>query len=218
MTQSQPQGFLAVPSAGNGSGVVVLHAWWGLNDTIKAFCTRLAKEDFVAFAPDLYHGKVTDNIAEAESLGQALDTNHLQAKADIAQAVRFLDERLGPAEGGLTVIGFSLGAYYALDLAAADPEHIRSVVLFYGTGGGDFSTSRATYLGHFAENDQFEPQANVADLEEALKRAGRPVTFYRYPGTGHWFFEPDRVQAYNPAAANLAWDRTLAFLKRSSVG
>lgn len=113
------------------------------------------------------------------------------------------------------MIGFSLGAYYALDLAAADPEHIRSVVLFYGTGGGDFSTSRAAYLGHFAENDPYEPQSNVNELEESLRRAGRPVTFYRYPDTGHWFFEPDQTEAYNQAAATLAWERTLTFLSNS---
>ena len=196
---------------------MVLHAWWGLNDTIKAFCTRLAESGFVAFAPDLYHGKVADTIADAEALGKALDANHLQAKAEIADAAVFLDERAGQAGRGLAVIGFSLGAYYALDLAAADPEHIRSVVLFYGTGGGDFSSSRAAYLGHFAENDEFEPQSNVDELEAALRRAGRPVTFYRYPGTGHWFFEPDRTQAYNEAAASLAWDRTLAFLRREST-
>jgi carboxymethylenebutenolidase len=118
---------------------------------------------------------------------------------------------------GLAVIGFSLGAYYALDLAAADPMHIRSVVIYYGTGGSDYSNSRAAYLGHFAEKDEFEPQSNVDNLEESLRRAGRPVTFYRYSGTGHWFFEPDRAQAYNPAAASLAWDRTLAFLERSST-
>jgi len=118
------------------------------------------------------------------------------------------------------VIGFSLGAYYALSLAAAAPEQIRSVVLFYGTGDDDFSSSKAAYLGHFAENDEYEPQANVDYLEGALKQAGGSplgaVTFYRYPGTGHWFFEPDRTDAYNPAAASLAWERTLAFLKRSS--
>jgi carboxymethylenebutenolidase len=215
MTHSQPPGFLAVPPTGKGPGVLVLHAWWGLNDTIKAFCKQLAESGFVAFAPDLYHGKVADNIADAESLGQALDANHLQAKAEIAQATMFLDERVGQAERGLAVIGFSLGAYYALDLAAAQPEHIRSVVLFYGTGDDDFSNSRAAYLGHFAENDEFETQSNVDDLEAALKRAGRPVTFYRYSGAGHWFFEPDRPQAYNQDAARLAWDRTLAFLKRS---
>ena len=215
MTYSQPEGFLAVPPAGTGPGVLVLHAWWGLNDTIKAFCTRLAESGFVAFAPDLYHGKVADTIPEAEALGSALDTNHLQAKAEIAQAILFLYERAGQADRSLTVIGFSLGAYYALDLASADPERIGSVVLFYGTGGGDFSSSRSAYLGHFAENDEYEPQSNVDELEASLRRAGRPVTFYRYPGTSHWFFEPDRP-AYNPAAASLAWDRTQEFLKQSS--
>jgi carboxymethylenebutenolidase len=217
MLPAQPDGYLAIPPTGKGIGVLVLHAWWGLNDTMKAFCMRLAESGFVAFAPDLYHGKVADNIADAETLGKALDANHLQAKAQIADATKFLNQRAGQADHDLAVIGFSLGAYYALDLAATDPEHIGSVVLFYGTGGGDFRNSRAAYLGHFAENDEFEPQANVDTLEESLRRAGRPVTFYRYGGTGHWFFEPDRVQAYNPAAASLAWDRTLAFLKRSST-
>lgn len=216
MRHTQPDGYLAIPPTGKGDAVLVLHAWWGLNDTMKAFCTRLAESGFVAFAPDLYHGKVADTIPDAETLGKALDANHLQAEADLAEAALFLNERAGQADRGLAVIGFSLGAYYALNLAAADSEHIRSVVIFYGTGGGDYSNSRAAYLGHFAENDEFEPRSNIDQLEESLRRAGRPVTFYHYSGTGHWFFEPDRSQAYNQAAASLAWDRTLAFLRRSS--
>ena len=216
MTRPQSEGFLAVPPAGNGPGVLVLHAWWGLNDTIKAFCNRLAGSGFVAFAPDLYHGQVAEDIPAAEALGKTLDANYIQAKAEIAEAALFLDERAGQAGRGLAVTGFSLGTYYALDLAAADPEHIRSVVIFYGTGEGDYSSSRAAYLGHFAENDSYEPPSNVDKLEASLRQAGRPVTFYRYPGTGHWFFEPDRPQAFNPAAASLAWDRTLAFLKHPS--
>jgi carboxymethylenebutenolidase len=215
MTKSQPQGFLAVPSSGAGSGVLVLHAWWGLNDTIKAFCTQLAESGFVAFAPDLYHGKVADTIADAEALGSALDANYLQAKAEIADAVTFLSERVDETGQGLAVVAFSLGVYYALDLAAADPEHIRAVVIFYGTGDGDYTSSKAAYLGHFAEEDEYEPQANVDNLEDSLKRAGRPVTFYHYPGTRHWFVEPDRTQAYNQEAADLAWERTLRFVKRS---
>src|SRR3989337_1850454 len=104
MTQSQPQGFLAVPPTGKGHGVLVLHAWWGLNDTIKAFCTRLAEAGFVAFAPDLYHGKVADNIPDAEVLGNALDANHEQAVAEVAEASEFLNEGVGQAEPGLAVI------------------------------------------------------------------------------------------------------------------
>ena len=51
-------GFLAAPAADKGPGVLVLHPWWGLNETVKALCSRLAGEGFVTFAPDLFHGKV----------------------------------------------------------------------------------------------------------------------------------------------------------------
>jgi carboxymethylenebutenolidase len=217
MAHTQPDGYLAVPDTGDGYPVLVLHAWWGLNDTIKGFCAWLAASGFAAFAPDLYHGKVADTIPDAEALGAALDANADRAKAEIADAARFLSERAGQTDRGLTVIGFSLGAYYALDFSATAPELVRTVVLFYGTGPADFSHARAAYLGHFAEDDEYEPRSNVDELEESLRNAGRPVTFYRYSGAGHWFFEPDRPQAYNQAAANLAWERTLAFLKGSST-
>ena len=184
MSRDQSDGYLALPPAGQGNGVLVLHAWWGLNHTIKAFCTQLAESGFVALAPDLYHGKIAEDIPDAETLGKALDANHLQAKAEITDATMFLNERAGQAERGLAVIGFSMGAYYALDLSAADPEHVRSVVIFYGTGAGDFSRSKAAYLGHFAERDEYEPRSNVDDLEEALRRAGRPVTFHVTPARG----------------------------------
>lgn len=165
---------------------------------------------------------MADTVAEAEILGGALDSNHFQAEQEVAAATQFLNQLAGPEgakeHSGLIVIGFSLGAYSALDLSAAAPEQIHSVVLFYGTGPAEFSRSRAAYLGHFAENDEYEPLANVDELEAALQQAGRPVTFYRYPGAGHWFFEPDRADAYNEAAANLAWERTLAFLQESAAG
>jgi len=213
MQHHGPEGYLALPSTGRGPGVLVLHAWWGLNDTVKAFCERLAGKGFVVFAPDLYHGQLATTVEDAERLAEALDNQ--QARADVAAAVDLLTERTAPGGRGIAVVGFSLGAFYALDLSVSDPERVSTVVLFYGTGPGDYARSRAAYLGHFAEKDPFEPAENVDWLEGALRAAGRPVTFYRYPGTGHWFFEPDRTDAYDEAAATLAWERTLAFLKAS---
>lgn len=211
MNQNQPPGFLATPSPGTGKGVLVLHAWWGLNQTIRDFCSRLAGEGFTAFAPDLYHGKTAATIPEAEALRDALDWK--KSIPEVVAAAKFLQECCGEPEKGLVVIGFSLGAFFALTLSTISPERINKVVVFYGTGPADFTKSKAAYAGHFAENDPFEPESEVRGLEESLQVAGRPVTFYRYAGTGHWFFEPDRVDAYNPAAAKLAWQRTLAFLK-----
>jgi carboxymethylenebutenolidase len=213
MTQTQPDGYFVTPLDGQGDPVLVLHPWWGLNDTIRAFCDRLAAEGFVVFAPDLYHGQVVDTIPEAEAAVNELSSKYEQAQVEVAEAAAFLSER---ADGrGLAVIGFSMGVYYGLALASAAPDLVHKVVIFYGTGDADFSTARAAYLGHFAGDDDFEPRPYVDGMEEAIRGAGRPVTFHHYPGTGHWFFESDRTDAYNAAAAELAWARTLTFLKGS---
>src|SRR6187402_2493497 len=126
---SQPDGYLATPHSGSGPGVLVLHAWWGLNATIKAFCDALAAEGFVAFAPDLYDGEVATTVDGAEALGQALDARHDEARAEVAQAADFLTGRASGER--LAVVGLSLGAYYALDLAARAPRRIDAVVLYY---------------------------------------------------------------------------------------
>ena len=66
-------GYLATPSAGHGPGVLLLHAWWGLNDFFKTFCRRRADTGFVALAPDLYHAAVAATIAEAKLLRSQAD-------------------------------------------------------------------------------------------------------------------------------------------------
>jgi carboxymethylenebutenolidase len=211
MNFEKQDGWLEVPPTGKGEPVLVLHAWWGLNEAIKAFCTRLAEAGFAAFAPDLYHGKIAEDIPGAEILSSALDSG--QAKTEIIKTASALVERYGQGERKLSVIGFSLGAFLALDLSVTYPELVRSVVIFYGTRSGDYSSSKAAYLGHFAELDEYEPQPTVEALEAALRKAGRPVNFYRYPSTGHWFFEADRPGSFKREAADLAWKRTLNFLK-----
>src|SRR5215831_18785302 len=59
--------YLAVPEGGSGPGVLVLHAWWGLTDVFKRVCDRLAEAGFVSLAPDLYHGKTTTSVEEAQA-------------------------------------------------------------------------------------------------------------------------------------------------------
>nr|MBA3414383.1 dienelactone hydrolase family protein [Chloroflexia bacterium] len=148
---------------------------------------------------------------------EALVAAHDRAPAAAAAVVRDAMEQLRglPAVNGaqIGVIGFSLGASWALHLSQARPDDIGAVVAVYGTDDGDYRTARAAYLGHFAEDDDFEPLAAVRALEAKLRAAGREVTFHVYPGTGHWFVEPNRPDAYNAAAADLVWERTLVFLK-----
>ncbi len=212
-SQDKPDGFLAGTRSAHGRGVLVLHAWWGLNADVKAFCNRLADSGFVAFAPDLFHGKIAKTKAEAEALVNAYEPKHREVEAQIGRDAKYLSQL---TEGKrIAVVGFSFGAYYALHLSNAEPTLVRAAVVYYGTGQQDFRRSKAIYLGHFAEHDPFEPEENVDQLAKLLRTAGRPATFHTYPGTGHWFSEPSVAEAYNKAAAELAWRRTLEFLRKA---
>ncbi len=219
MTQPQPPGFLTLPASGTGPAVLVLHAWWGLNDTIKSVCGRLAAEGFVAFAPDLFHGRVAVTREEAEALSSGVEKDGgKQVLADAAAALDFVAGHPSTRGTRLGVVAFSFGVDYALRLSMDDPDRVRAVVIFYGAWPLEgYTRAKASYLGHFAETDEFVPAAQTQQLESALRAAGRPVTFHTYPGTGHWFFEPDRSDAYRPDAARLAWERTTAFLRETIV-
>jgi carboxymethylenebutenolidase len=184
-----------------------------LNAFFGSLCKRLARQGYIVFAPDLYHGETATNIEGAKRLRAQLKQS--LAEAEIHQAARYLQSLKGVQGAGLGVIGFSLGAYLGLGLSITQPRRVRAVVVFYGTRGGDYSKARAAYLGHFAETDPYASASGVKSLERALRKAGRPVTFHTYEGTGHWFFESDRKEAYDGGAARLAWKRTAEFLEEA---
>lgn len=214
---SPASGYLATPEVGGGPGVVVLHAWWGLTEPFQQVCDRLAEAGFVALAPDLYRGKTATTIEEAQALADALDPEVERVRGDIAAAARYLRQHAmatpEDARSALALIGFSLGGAYALGASVTLANEIAAVVIYYTTyTGPDYGRAKATYLCHFAENDPFEPPEAVEAMREALQAAGRQATFYTYPGTTHWFFEANRPDAYDAAAATLSWERTLAFL------
>jgi len=208
--------YLAVPEHGSGPGVLVLHAWWGLTQPFRQVCDRLAQAGFVALAPDLYHGKTTAAVEEAQALVAELDQDVERWRGDIAGAVQVLRQHTAtPLTGGrgkLAVVGFSMGGAYALDMSVNPDEEIAAVVTFYATYPGlHYRSAKAAYLCHFAQDDPFEPAESVAEMEQELQAAGRPVTCYTYPGTTHWFFEDNRPE-YDAGAARLAWERTIQFL------
>src|SRR5213594_191662 len=86
-------GYLALPKKGHGPGVLVLHAWWCLNDFFKSLCDHLAKAGFVAFAPDLYHGATASTRDGAKNLMSKLDQE--AAGREIQSAVRGLQVQTG---------------------------------------------------------------------------------------------------------------------------
>ncbi|HEX5546806.1 MAG TPA: dienelactone hydrolase family protein [Ktedonobacterales bacterium] len=210
-------GYLATPDGATGPVVVVLHTWWGLTEPFRQVCDRLAEAGYIALAPDLYHGKTTESVEEAQALGSALDQHDDQWRGDIRGAMRYLREHgatsTADGRGAFGFVAFSLGGAYALDSSVELPDEIAAVVTFYATYPGlDYRRAKAAYLCHFAEDDPYESAEAAAEMERDLHAAGKQVAVYTYPGTKHWFFEANRPETYDVAAAALAWERTLAFL------
>ncbi len=113
------------------------------------------------------------------------------------------------------LMGFSMGASWSYAISTQEPEAVAAVVACYGTHSspqGAYNAASAAYLGHYSDQDEWEPLEDVRQLESELRAAGREVTFHIYPGAKHWFFEPDRGDAYDPALAALAWERSVEFL------
>jgi carboxymethylenebutenolidase len=204
--------YLALPASRTGPSVLVLHAWWGLKPFFKQLCDRLAGQGFVVLAPDLRNGEIAKTIDEAKALMEKSDE---QFVGDIVMAAKdFLLAH--PARTGkkLGALGFSMGANWSLVAATHDPEQFAAVVSFYGAGEADFSKLQAKFMGHFSDADEWEPLKWVNWMVEAMKTTGVDTTIFIYPGLPHWFVEDDRPE-YDPAAANLAWERTFAFLKEN---
>jgi carboxymethylenebutenolidase len=188
--------------------VVVFHAWWGLNDDVIAFADRLAGAGFSVLAPDLVRGRVASTVADAERLVDGKDDDHADAVA-LAAIDRFTASRAAARVGA---VGFSMGAAWSL-WCAAQRRVVAASVVYYGSMQGPYiAKASVPVLGHFAESDPYEPETDVQAFKDALHDAGRSAVIHRYPGTGHWFAEPSR-DAWRPEAAELAFDRTVTFLR-----
>jgi len=180
--------YLAAPEKG-GPGVLLLHAWWGLKPFFKQVSDRLAEQGFTVLAPDLYQGQVAQSIDEAKALLEKRDSEWM---SDTVKAARDYLTRQNEGKP-IAVLGFSMGASWTLDLAASEPG-VAAAVLFYGTGGADFSQVAAKVLGHFSDADEWEPLDDVRAMEADMKTAGVDVTFHIYPKVGHWVVEEDRPE------------------------
>ena len=201
--------YLASP-AGGGPGVLVLHAWWGLKPFFKQVCDSLAEQGFVALAPDMRNRQIAETIEAAKELMEKSDN---QVIGDIVMAAK--DYLLAHSAGKkIGVVGFSMGAAWSLVVASYDPDKIAATVLFYGIGEAEFSKVKSKILGHFSDNDEWEPMEGVRWMEQSLKDAGVDATLHIYPKVAHWFVEDDRPE-YDSVAASLAWERTFEFLKKN---
>jgi carboxymethylenebutenolidase len=204
-------GYLATPAQGKGPGVLVLQEWWGLVGHIKKVCDRFAGEGFSALAPDLYHGKATTEPDEAGKLLMALNIG--QAEKDLRGASTFLAQHSSTAKIG--AVGFCMGGQLALFAATLD-RNVGGCVNFYGIHPNvkpDYAKLSGPVLGLFAEKDQFVNPSVARRVDVEIKAAGKQSEIHIYPGVDHAFFNDERADVYNKAAAEDAWKRTLGHFR-----
>ncbi len=205
--------YIAVPKAGKGKAVLVLHSWWGLNTFFRGLCDRLAQAGFVALAPDMYDGKIATTVAEAKRLrAETTASRRVPAYKMLMASICDLSAHKAANGREVAIMGFSMGGHWALWLSQRPELPVSSTVVFYAARNGDFTRSLSRFLFHFAEDDEWVSMPSVKKMRKSMDASGRSAEYYSYPGTGHWFFESDRTDAFRPEAAGLAWKRSLAFL------
>nr|AMK59104.1 carboxymethylenebutenolidase [uncultured bacterium UPO38] len=208
--------YLAEPEGG-GPAVVVLQEWWGLNDQIRGVADRLARAGYRALVPDLYRGKSTVEAEEAHHLMSNLKFGEA-AEQDVRGAVQYLKA----ASPRVAVTGFCMGGVLTL-MAAAAIADLDAAVCWYGFPAPeqfDASRIKARLMAHWATQDAAFAIEQVDLLEQKLRAAGVDYTGHRYLAYHAFANEtavgPGRIPItqYDPAWAQIAWDRTLRFFGR----
>jgi carboxymethylenebutenolidase len=208
-------GNLVIPKAGAGRGILILHSWWGLNSFFRDLSQRFGDEGFVALAPDLYGGKVAATISEAKRLRASVTASRKEpAYKYLIRMIHFLSTHESVSGPEIAIIGFSMGGHWAFWLAQRPELPIVATISFYAARNGDYSRSGSSFLGHFAETDEWVSLPSIKKLSRSLEKAGREFTFHTYPGTSHWFFERNRTDVFSPEASELAWERTIDFIRK----
>jgi carboxymethylenebutenolidase len=206
------KGYLATPASGKGPGILVIQEWWGLVGHIKNVCDRFAAEGFSALAPDMYHGQIASEPDGAGKLFMAL--NIAQAEKDLRGAASYLAQHSSTASLG--AVGFCMGGQLALFAGTVNPT-VGAVVNFYGIHPNvkpDYARLSGPVLGLFAEKDSFVTPQVAKDTDAAIKKAGKQSEIHIYPNVDHAFFNDERPDAYDKAAAADAWRRTLAHFRQ----
>ena len=212
-------GYLATPEQPNGApAVVVIQEWWGLNEQIRGVADRLAQSGYLALVPDLYRGKITVEEEEAHHLMEGLNFGDA-ASQDIAAAVAYLKQRTAK----VAVMGFCMGGALAL-LALNQNTDLSAGVVWYGLRPLEYLDSsrfKVGVLGHWGTQDQFFPITSVDALEAKFAESGVQAQFHRY--LAHHAFANETAVGhgriagtqYDPAWAQLGWDRTFTFLGKT---
>ncbi|MGD9536566.1 MAG: dienelactone hydrolase family protein [Alphaproteobacteria bacterium] len=213
-SSGQMRGYLVQPNReGPFPAVLVVHENRGLNPYIEDVARRAAVEGFLALAPDGLAplGGYPGNDDDGRTMQASLEPAKLLE--DMANSARYLKVH-ELSNGKLGVTGFCWGGFATGHLAVVLGAELDAAVPFYGRAPdpAEVSKIKAPLLVHYAEEDE-GVNATRPGFEAALKASGATYEMHVYPGTKHGFHN-NSTPRYDEAAANLAWERTIAFFKQ----
>lgn len=212
--ESEMRGYFVRPAEMQGSlpAVIVIHENRGLNPHIRDVARRMALEGFVALAPDFLSplGGTPEDEDEARSMFGELDRG--QTIANGVATIAYL-KGLEGTNGKVGAIGFCWGGGMVNSLAVNAPE-LNAAVAYYGAQPDpqEVEQIEAPLLLHYAGLDE-RINAGIHAFREALEAAGKEYTIHMYEGVNHAFNNDTSEARYNKEAADLAWRRTVDFLK-----
>jgi carboxymethylenebutenolidase len=202
-------GALAEPATMPAPVVVLVHEWWGLNDQIKSVALDLGRQGYLTVALDLMNGGVATTADDAAKLTRGVKPE--EAVETVATWIRWANTT-PDGTGKVGIIGWCFGGGWALIGSTAAP--VDATVVYYGKcdlPAEQLAKLRGPVLGHFGTQDPRMNHEMVGKFEAAMKQDGRTETVYWYDAP-HAFANPTGAN-YHKAETQLAWRRTLDFLK-----
>jgi carboxymethylenebutenolidase len=209
------KGYLVRPSAeGTYPAVLVIHENRGLNPHIKDVTRRMAKEGFIAFGGDYLTaqgGTPADEEKAREMIGALKPDDVLAFSRAAVDALA----KLPGSNGKVGAVGFCWGGGTVNALAVSGDPNFKAGVAYYGrqAPAAEVPKITAPLMLHYAGLDE-RINAGIADFEAALKANGKSYELFMYEGANHAFNNDTNSARYNRQAADLAWSRTVAFLKQ----
>lgn len=192
--------------------VIVVHEWFGLNDSVRNAAARIAGQGYMVLAIDLFRGETAETSADASVLARRLLEEPGFAEMNLRAAHTFLTD--GAGAPSVATLGWSMGAYWALEASRFMPDDIEAVVVYYGqpdSDPGSVGSIAAPVLALYGGADRSIPTDSVRALQEQAKALEKPLQAIIYAGAQHGFANPDDAR-YDATAAARAWQEVTTFL------
>lgn len=210
------KGHLAQPEgAGPFPALIVIQEWWGLDAQTKSIADRFAKEGYLAFAPDLYHGELAQ-LGDGDTATKLVQKYAPTAAPQLATVFDAL--KANPScNGHVGSVGFCFGGRMSLSLSILRP--VDAVCTFYGGGMQVIfdqlrAKLKAPVLGLFGDADVSIPAGTVEEFDKLLDEVGVEHQVITYPNSGHAFFRDSDPSVYKPEASKDAWERVKTFFAK----